>query len=172
LKSFNQNIIDKGVNGMNEKVEKAIQLDKEGSDKLHRKIKEGLETIKAGGTPKPVEILGQNAWDRLFFKKMPDLEIDYFVNPFIHLAERGKIDPKTRALCLVTSYLSREPKDSHGITMWSIFAKQCGATEEEILECSAIGNITNGKVQMLSTEKVMTEVFNNPAFINAKDETK
>jgi alkylhydroperoxidase/carboxymuconolactone decarboxylase family protein YurZ len=157
---------------MNKEREKARQLDKERPDKLHREIREGLETIKAGGEPKPVEILGQNAWDRLFFKKIPDLELDYFVNPFIHISERGKIDPKTRALMLVTSYLSREPKDTHGITMWSIFAKQCGATDDEILECAAVANITNAKVQMVSTERIMMEVFKHPDFINAKDETK
>lgn len=157
---------------MSKEEEKAIRIDKDGPDKMHREIREGLETIKSGGNPKPIEILGTNAWDRLFFKRIPDLELDYFVNPFIHISERGKIDPKTRALMLVTSYLSREPKDTHGITMWSIFAKKCGATEEEILECAAVANITNGKVQALSSERAMEEVFSNPDFLSAEDETK
>lgn len=153
---------------MDNEKEKAIQLDKEGPDKLHREIREGLEKVKAGGKPGGyVELLGGNAWDRLFYKKMPDLELDYFVNPFIHIVERGNIDPKTRALMLITSYLSREPKDKHGITMWSIFAKKCGATEEEILECAAVALITNAKLQSLYTENIMEEVFQNQDFINA-----
>ena len=147
--------------------EKAIRLDREGPDKLHREIREGLETIKKGGTPKPVEIMGRNVWDMLFFKRIPDIELDYFVNPFIHISERGKVDPKTKALMLVTSYLSREPKDQHGITMWSIFAKQCGASDEEILECAAVANITNAKVQSRTTMAAMEEAFKHPDFVNA-----
>jgi len=152
--------------------EQAMQLFKETVDKFHRDLRAALEVKKAGGNPEKFEVLGHNLWDGVFFSRIPDVAIDYFVNPYIKIIERGHIHPRTMALCLLTSYLSREPKDKHGIMLWSMFAKECGASEEEILECGALAMISNGKCQMVSIEDNLSEVFASPEFKNTENKMK
>lgn len=76
------------------------------------------------------------------------------------------------ALCLLTSYLSREPKDMHGIIQWSTFAKECGASDEEIAECAALAMIANGKYQMVSIETAFAEALESPSYKNAENKMK
>ena len=147
--------------------DKSFAIHTKDVDKYHTEVNEKLEKIKAGANPDDYpEVFS------FFSKKMVDLDLDYFTHPFMHQIERGAVSGKLKALLMVTSYLNREPKDKHGIKLWSTYAKWCGATDEEILECAACANIAGAKVQLVSTDRVMAEVFDSPEFRNAKPKKK
>jgi len=162
------------------KVEEQRELFSDMHDKLHRQTRDDLESVKNGRDPKSIPISEEaikyfgnhNIWEGAFFSKLPQVAIDYYVNPYIHIFERAQIAPKTMALCLVSSYLSREPKDKHGIFLWSSFAKACGATDDEIMEVAAVAMLANGKYQMKIIDDVMSEVFQSEMFKDAAKRTK
>ncbi|MGD9117860.1 MAG: hypothetical protein PVJ08_03880 [Dehalococcoidia bacterium] len=151
--------------------ERIKEIFKKTPDDLHAEVSVALEKIKAGANPDDYPIIsmlfGKNT---LFVKQIVDLELDYFTHPFMHQIERGVLSGKIKAMLMLTSYLNREPKDKHGIKMWSAYARKCGATDQEILECAACANIAGAKVQLVSTDEVMTEVFDSPEFKAAKPE--
>lgn len=136
-------------------------------DKFHTRLNEVLEKVKAGANPDDYAELYM-----LFSEKMADLWLDYFTHPFMHQIERGAVNGKIKAMLMLTSYLNREPKDKHGIKLWSTYAKYCGATDAEILECAACSVIAGAKIQLSSTNDVMQEVFESPEFKKAKPARK
>jgi len=106
----------------------------------------------------------------IFGKLMPEAWVDYGNIPHIHQMERGNLDSKTKCLAFISAYLMRTaPKIA---PHWVINAKQLGATELEILEAAIVAVEATAKAKMAEVDEVMTKIFNDPAFINAKDETK
>jgi len=106
----------------------------------------------------------------IFAKLLPDIFADYGNTPHIHMTERGELHPKIKALI----HIACHSMIGHwgGIPHGAVTTKQWGATNEEILESSSVAIIANAKAKMVEVDQVMTMVFNDPAFKNAKDRTK
>jgi len=68
----------------------------------------------------------------VWIKKAPHMVKQYMHDPYVHLAERGILDPKTRELVAIALLASLEEGD--GLAWHIAVAMGQGATEEEILE--------------------------------------
>ena len=87
-------------------------------------------------------------------------------NALTQLVDHGILDPKTRYLIILASYMMQEHWE--GMLPQCCNAKACGATEEEIMEVAFIACYAAAKAKNVDTSLALSKVFENPVFKDVK----